>query len=210
MEIKEADNLSQLTLFFNKLRKELDFKEELLKIKYKSMVNSYETSLRMDLGFLEKKCKHLCEVIDSYSQEFKTPTKTEPNLSEAFMNDYNLELILLKEKAGTYKLLNKEFTIQAETSLQCPNVECDFRKVKSFIDEINVISHSTSEIPDLERDTLDSLNKEENSSKGSDAGHKTHCSVRIKVGMLEENENSEISSEIGNRSVDITPSQRKH
>eukprot|EP00344_Euplotes_crassus_P009553 CAMPEP_0197019394 /NCGR_PEP_ID=MMETSP1380-20130617/80675_1 /TAXON_ID=5936 /ORGANISM="Euplotes crassus, Strain CT5" /LENGTH=83 /DNA_ID=CAMNT_0042446801 /DNA_START=604 /DNA_END=855 /DNA_ORIENTATION=- len=59
MEIKEADNLSQLTLFFNKLRKELDFKEELLKIKYKSMVNSYETSLRMDLEFLEKKCKHL-------------------------------------------------------------------------------------------------------------------------------------------------------
>mmetsp|Transcript_35738 Transcript_35738/g.35377 ORF Transcript_35738/g.35377 Transcript_35738/m.35377 type:complete len:127 (+) Transcript_35738:564-944(+) len=126
------------------------------------------------------------------------------------MNNYNLESILLKEKAGTYKLLNKKFTIHTETSFQCPTVECDFRRVKSFIDEIDVISHSTTKIPDLKRDTLDSFNKEENSSKGSDTGRKTHCSVRLEVGMLEENENSEISSESGNRSVDITPSQRKH
>ncbi|CAI2363231.1 unnamed protein product [Moneuplotes crassus] len=195
IEVREADDLSQLSQFFDRIRKELDSKEELLKAKYKSMVNSYEISLSMDLEFLETKCRHLCEVIDSNSQKLKTFTKMKPNSSEEIMNSYNLESILLKEKAGTYKLSHKDFTVQAETSFQFPTVECNFRKVRDLINEINVISHSNPECSNSSRETLGSAKKLENTSKGPDTDCKTHYSVRLDVEHMDKNESLEISAE---------------
>ncbi|CAI2386692.1 unnamed protein product [Moneuplotes crassus] len=154
LEAREADDISQLSQFFDRIRKELNSREELLKIKYKSMVNSYQTSLQMDLEFLEQKCQNLCSVIDSYSKKFRTPTKIESNCSEDIMNSYNLESILLKEKVSMNKIESKKFTVQSSDTFQYPDLDCDFRPVRELIAEINVISENSPRLSDTSKMSL--------------------------------------------------------
>lgn len=77
LEAKKLEDLTEITKTFDKMRFELDSREELLKMKYTSMVNTFETSLKMDFDFLQEKCQSLCNVINEYSQKFQSPNKGE-------------------------------------------------------------------------------------------------------------------------------------
>ncbi|CAI2366544.1 unnamed protein product [Moneuplotes crassus] len=203
LEAREHEDLDQLSQFFNRIRKELDSKEQLLKAKYKNMLSSFQTSLEMDLEFLEAKCKSLCEVVDSYSHKFRTPTKLDQDRSDDIMNSYNLESILLKEKVGIKKLCHKEFTVQQQNGFKFPKIESNFLRVKDLVDEVDVMSPSFHDVTEFSRETVISLQKLEDSSKVLNTDCGTNYSARKGEDYLEIDESLEISGEIESQPMNI-------
>jgi len=59
LEARKNTDLAKMTQFFNRIRRELDSKEELLKMQYSNVIMSYQTSLNMDHDYLSEKCRSL-------------------------------------------------------------------------------------------------------------------------------------------------------
>jgi len=59
LDARMNSDLSQISQFFDRIRRELDSKEQLIKMQYSSVIMSYQTSLNMDHDYLSDKCKSL-------------------------------------------------------------------------------------------------------------------------------------------------------
>ena len=57
-----------ITKIFDRIRKELEAKEKQLKVQYKTLISSHETTLSLDYDYLSSKCISLCDTLDSIVQ----------------------------------------------------------------------------------------------------------------------------------------------
>lgn len=63
---KKNAEFNLISKFFDRIRRELDAKEELLKMQYKSMVFTQETDLGLDYNYLLNKWNKLSNILDKY------------------------------------------------------------------------------------------------------------------------------------------------
>ena len=136
LETKKELDITQISQFFESKRRELDSKEQLLKMQYLNIVTSYQTSLNIDHDYLSDKCKSLWKTLDELSKQIQSFSPSEKlqmskhilNINpieenENFLDNYNLESLLLKEEVEKLKLDNKGFQIQWRDKFKFPSLD---------------------------------------------------------------------------------------
>ena len=77
LETRKNADLEQITQYFDRIRRELDSKEQLLKFQYSNILSSYATSLSLDYDYLSSKCQSLCDTIEIFSKKLLSQPEEE-------------------------------------------------------------------------------------------------------------------------------------